>query len=299
MNDLANARTPVIDGLGRIAERYDVVLCDLWGVIHNGRHAFPAAADALARFRGRGGVAILISNAPRPNAPIRQQLDQLRVPRQAYDAVVTSGDVTVDLIRARGSAPVHHIGPERDLSLFDAIEALAPGSSPPRAPLDEAAYVLCTGLFDDTREKVEDYDATFATMLQRKLTMICANPDLVIHRGDELIYCAGALAERYEKKGGETIYAGKPHAQIYEEALKRAAAARGAPLDKSRVLAIGDAMRTDIAGALAQSIDALFVTSGIHRDELLGLSALDAAAIEQFAARHGMRPTAMIEELTW
>src|SRR5579862_7912126 len=177
MANLANAETTVIAGLGRIAERYDVVLCDLWGVIHNGRHAFPAAADALARFRAGGGVAILITNAPRPNAPIREQLDHLRVPRQAYDAVVTSGDVTIDLIRARENAPVYHIGPPRDLSLFDAMEAIAPRSSPPRAPLEEAAYVLCTGLFDDTREAVEDYDATFATMLERRLTMICANPD--------------------------------------------------------------------------------------------------------------------------
>jgi HAD superfamily hydrolase (TIGR01459 family) len=299
MNGFSTTPTSMIDGLSSIAGRYDVVLCDLWGVVHNGRHSFPAATGALARFRAGGGAVIMITNAPRPSGPIRDQLDHLQVPRTAYNAVVTSGDVTIDLIRARGRAPVHHIGPLRDLSLFETIDEIAPGEAPPRAPLGEADYVLCTGLFDDTRETPEDYDATLAAMLARKLPMICANPDLVIHRGQDLIYCAGAIAERYARMGGETIFAGKPHAAIYERALTQAGVARGAPIDNARVLAIGDAMRTDIAGALAQGLDALFVASGIHRDELAGSSALDAAAVQQFSTRHGMRPTAMISELVW
>jgi HAD superfamily hydrolase (TIGR01459 family) len=297
----SHAATPplVIAGLNRIVEQYDVILCDLWGVVHNGRRSFPAATDALARFRAGGGTVILITNAPRPNKPIRDQLDHLQVPHAAYDGVVTSGDVTIDLLRARGRAPVYHIGPPRDLSLFAAIDEIAPGEAPPRAPLADAAYVLCTGLFDDTRETPEDYDATLAAMRARDLLMICANPDLVIHRGQELIYCAGAIAERYAGIGGETIFAGKPHAPIYQLALSRAGAARGASVDRSRVLAIGDAMRTDIAGAFAQALDSLFVASGIHRDEFAGASALDAAAVEQFGAQHGMHPTATIGELVW
>jgi len=299
MNSPSATPTRVIAGLNRIVEQYEVILCDLWGVVHNGRRSFPAASDALARFRASGGTVIMITNAPRPNKPIRDQLDHLQVPHAAYDGVVTSGDVTVDLIRARGRAPVYHIGPPRDLSLFAAIDEIAPGEAPPRTPLAEAAYVLCTGLFDDTRETPADYDATLAAMRDRDLSMICANPDLVIHRGQDLIYCAGAIAERYAGIGGKAIFAGKPHAPIYQLALSRAGAARGAPIDKSRVLAIGDAMRTDIAGALAQGLDALFVASGIHRDEFAGASALDAAAVEQFAAQHGMRPTATISELVW
>jgi HAD superfamily hydrolase (TIGR01459 family) len=266
--------------------------------VHDGRRSFPAACDALSRFRAGGGTVVLITNAPRPNAPIREQLDHLHVQRDAYDAVVTSGDVTIELIRARGSAAVHHIGPSRDLVLFDEVAKLL-GGPPPNVSLDRASYVLCTGLFDDTRETPADYDATFSTMLVRQMPMVCANPDLVIHRGQDLIYCAGALADRYEKMGGEAVYAGKPHGPIYTEALARARAIRGASFDKSRVVAIGDAMRTDVAGALAQGIDALFVASGIHRDEIGGVGALDAAAFEQFAARHGQRPTAIIEALIW
>ncbi len=292
------AGAPLVDGLRRLSGRYDVALCDVWGVIHDGRRSFPAACDALTRFREGGGAVVLITNAPRPNGPIRAQLDHLSVPRSAYDAVVTSGDVTIGLIRARGAVPVHHIGPSRDLSLFDSLAELG-GPAPPRTSLEEASYVLCTGLFDDTRETPADYEGTFATMLARKLPMICANPDLVIHRGQDLIYCAGALAECYEQLGGEAIYAGKPHAPIYHEALARAGAVRDDPTGRSRVVAIGDAMRTDVAGALGQGLDALFVASGIHRDEIGGGRTIDAAAFEQFAARHGMRPTAIIDHLVW
>ena len=294
----SRAGAPLIDGLARLSGRYDVALCDVWGVVHNGRASFPAACDALTRFRESGGAVVLITNAPRPNGPIRAQLDHLHVPRSAYDAVVTSGDVTIGLIRGRGAAPLHHIGPSRDFSLFDSLVELH-GEAPPRTSLEDASYVLCTGLFDDTRETPADYEDIFAAMLARKLPMICANPDLVIHRGQDLIYCAGALAERYEQMGGEAIYAGKPHAPIYHQALARAGAIRGGASDKSRVVAIGDAMRTDIAGALGQGLDTLFVASGIHRDEIGGEQAIDAAAFEQFAARHGMRPTAIIDHLVW
>ncbi len=163
---------------------------------------------------------ILITNAPRPAAPIRAQLDELKVPSEAYDGLVTSGDVTMALIAARGPAPVHHIGPPRDLSLFDGAARLS-GVAPPLAPLDHADYVLCTGLFDDRVETPADYDAILDAMLARRLPLVCANPDLVVQRGDQLIYCAGALAERYEQKGGSTIYAGKPYPPIYARGAQR------------------------------------------------------------------------------
>jgi len=298
MDKPLRAGIPLIAGLSEIAERYDVVLSDIWGVVHNGRESFPAATHALARFRRRGGVAILITNAPRPAGPIRAHLEELKVPSEAYDAIVTSGDVTMALIAARGSAPVHHIGPPRDLSLFDGAAALS-GAAAPLAALDHADYVLCTGLFDDRTETPADYDATLDAMLARRLPMICANPDLVVQRGDQLIYCAGALAERYEQKGGSAIYAGKPYPPIYTEALSAASAARGRSTDDSRILAIGDAMRTDVAGAVKRGVDVLFVTEGIHREDLRGDGALEAAALEQFSARHGLWPTAAIRDLVW
>ena len=298
MNKPQRAGIPLVAGLSEIAERYDVVLSDIWGVVHNGRESFATATHALARFRRGGGMVILITNAPRPAAPIRAQLDELKVPPEAYDGIVTSGDVTMALIAARGSEPVHHIGPRRDLSLIDGAAALS-GAAPPLAPLDHADYVLCTGLFDDRTETPADYDATLDAMLARGLPMVCANPDLVVQRGDQLIYCAGALAERYEQKGGSTIYAGKPYPPIYAEALNAANTARGQSTDDSRILAIGDAMRTDVAGAVRRGIDVLFVTGGIHSEDLHRDGALETAALEQFSARHGLWPTAAIRDLVW
>ncbi len=258
-----------IAGLSEIADRYDAILCDVWGVLHNGREAFRPASDALTAFRRRGGVVVLITNAPRPSGPIRAQAIKLGVSPDAFDAVVTSGDVTVSLIAERDGQPVHHVGPQRDFSLFEAAAELT-GVKPVLAPLEEAKYVLCTGLFHDDVETPKDYEERLRGMAARGLPFLCANPDLIIHRGADLVYCAGALAKRYEELGGVAIYAGKPHPPIYRAALAAAEAARGHPLEASRVLAIGDAMRTDVSGAARQRLDALFITAGIHTDEVHG-----------------------------
>ena len=265
-----------IDGLADISDRYDAVLCDIWGVVHNGVAAFPSASDALAAYRRRGGTVILITNAPRPSAPVRRQLLKLGVAPDAFDEVATSGDVTIGLIAERIDEPVLHIGPERDLSLFEAAGEAA-GRPPRRVGLEEAQYALCTGLRDDVTETLDDYEAELRAMAGRALPMVCANPDIVIHRGETLIYCAGALAARFEALGGEVVYAGKPHLPIYRRALALAEAARGRPVDKRRVLAIGDGMKTDIAGAARAGLDALLVTRGIHRIALHG-DAFDAPA---------------------
>jgi HAD superfamily hydrolase (TIGR01459 family) len=253
-----------INGLGEISDRYDAILCDIWGVLHNGVASFAPAAKALASFRRRGGAVVLISNAPRPSPPIRRQVLRLGVPEDAIDAIVTSGDVTIGLMEDEAGDRVLHIGPERDLSLFDAF-AEATGRRPRLVALEDAQYALCTGLRDDESETPDDYKPELSAMAARGMTMICANPDIVIHRGETLIYCAGALARRYEELGGKVVYAGKPHAPIYARALALAEKARGAAIDKNRVLAIGDGMKTDIAGAARAGLDALFVTGGIHR----------------------------------
>jgi HAD superfamily hydrolase (TIGR01459 family) len=253
-----------ISGLSAISDRYDAILCDIWGVLHNGMASFAAASEALVSFRRRGGAVVLISNAPRPSPPIERQVLKLGVSPEAFDSVVTSGDVTIGLMRQQAGDQVLHIGPERDLSLFDAaIEATC--LRPKIVPLEAAQYALCTGLRNDETETVEDYEPELRATASRGLTMICANPDIVIHRGDTLIYCAGALARRYEELGGPVIYAGKPYAPIYDRALALAEQIRGARLDKHRVLAIGDGMRTDIVGATRAGLDVLFVTGGIHR----------------------------------
>jgi HAD superfamily hydrolase (TIGR01459 family) len=253
-----------IVGLSEISDRYDVILCDIWGVLHNGVASFTQASDALVSFRRRGGAVILISNAPRPSPPIAGQVLKLGVSPDAFDAIVTSGDVTIGLMEEQADDRVLHIGPERDLILLDAV-ANASGARPKLVSLEDAQYALCTGLRNDEAEALNDYEPELQAMSIRGIAMICANPDLVIHRGDTLIYCAGALARRYEELGGSVVYAGKPYAPIYDRALALAEHIRGAPIAKSRVLAIGDGMRTDVVGAARAGLDVLFVTGGIHR----------------------------------
>ena len=207
-----------ISGLSEISDRYDAILCDIWGVLHNGMASFADASEALVSFRRRGGVVVLISNAPRPSPPIQRQVLKLGVSPDAFDAVVTSGDVTIGLMEQQAGDQVLHIGPERDLSLFEAAEE-ATGARPTLVLLEDAEYALCTGLRNDDIETPDDYESELQAMASRGMPMICANPDIVIHRGDTLIYCAGALARRYEELGGSVIYAGKPYAPIYDRAL--------------------------------------------------------------------------------
>jgi len=287
-----------IRGLGEISDRYDAILCDIWGVLHNGVASFAPAAEALASYRRRGGAVVLITNAPRPSAPIRRQVLRLGVPPEAFDAIVTSGDVTIGLMEEQAGDRVLHLGPERDLSLFDAA-AEATGERPRLLTLEDAQYALCTGLRHDETETPDDYEPELRAMAARAMTMICANPDIVIHRGETLIHCAGALARRYEELGGPVVYAGKPHAPIYDRALALAERARGARIDKSRVLAIGDGMKTDVAGAARAGLDALFVTGGIHRS-LHGEEPGSPAApleLQRLYEEYGLWPIAAIPAL--
>lgn len=281
-------------GLSSIATSYDVILCDIWGVIHDGRQHFPAAAEALARFRAGGGTVVLITNAPRPHGPIREQLDEFHVPHGAYDDIVTSGDATIALIQAQGSGSIYHIGPERDLALFEEAEAVNKTRTK-LAGVEDADYVVCTGLFDDDTEVPADYDPTLNTMLARDLVMICANPDIIVHRGETLLYCSGALAQRYEALGGRVLMAGKPYAPIYEMALARA------KCPGTRVLAIGDAMATDMLGAHLSGMDGLFITHGIHRAELHpdGEIMLDATVLHGFLADRDVQPRYAMNVLRW
>ena len=288
-----------INGLGEISDRYDAILCDIWGVLHNGVDSFPQAAQALASFRRRGGVVVLITNAPRPSALVHRELLKLGIPRNAFDAIVTSGDVTIGLIEERINVPVLHIGPARDFGLFDSA-AEASGRQPTLASLEEARYALCTGLRNDDTETPDDYEAELHVMADRLMPMICANPDVVIHRGADLVYCAGALARRYEDIGGSVIYAGKPYLPIYRRALALAERACGRAIDRRRVLAIGDGMVTDIAGAAGAGLDALFVTHGIHREPLHGAtfdSQADPIELRRLYDQHALWPVAAIGAL--
>jgi HAD superfamily hydrolase (TIGR01459 family) len=254
--------TQPLTGVAGIADRFDLCLCDIWGVVHNGVAAHREAVEALLAMRRAGVSVVLVTNAPRPNAEIRRQLDGFGVPGDAYDAIVTSGDVCRGLIRARAGQPVYMLGPDRDLPLIAGLDAR-------RVAPDQAAYVLCTGLFDDETETAQTYAGLLADFAARGLTLICANPDLVVERGGRIVPCAGSLALAYEELGGQAIYAGKPHAPIYEAALALGEAARGSTIDRARICGVGDAIRTDIAGANAFGAASVMVLAGIHAQDLM------------------------------
>ncbi|HSG95635.1 MAG TPA: TIGR01459 family HAD-type hydrolase [Afifellaceae bacterium] len=275
-----------IGGLGDLAGSYDALLCDVWGVVHNGVHAFPEALEALCTFRQTHGPVVLITNAPRPADLVERQLDKLAVPHEAYDAVVTSGDVTRSAVAARPGAKVLHIGPERDLGFYSGIDVELVDND------EEAELISCTGLFDDTSESPEDYRLRFAGLAARELTLVCANPDIVVERGDRLIWCGGALARLYAELGGRTVLAGKPFAPIYDAAM----IALGEP-DKSSVLTIGDGLYTDIKGACNYGLDALFVTGGVHAADFGPVGDPDPAIVAARLNHDGLAAVAIIPKL--
>ncbi len=273
--------TPIrlLSGLSDIAPDYDALICDVWGVVHDGQHAHEAACDALRRFRERGPV-VLLTNAPRVPGAVQEQLDGLKVPRDCYDVIVSSGGAArAEMARRSAEAtaqrseaealggatnkiirtlPFHYIGTDRDVSIFDGLDARI-------APLDEADVVLLTGMRDDDHDVPADYAAELAQVKARGLTLLCANPDLVVHRGKRLYWCAGALAKDYTAIGGDVIYYGKPHRPVYD--MARAEIAMLAP-SASRFLCIGDGMPTDIKGANAEGLDVLFIADGIHGEDV-------------------------------
>lgn len=280
-------------GLSALAPDYEALLVDVWGVIHNGVTAFAPAVDALTRFRREtGGPVVLITNAPRPAPPIVEQLGQLGVPAEAFDAVVTSGDVTRGQIARLGAAALYHVGPERDLSLYDGLDVRLVGA-------EDAEAICCTGLFDDYNETPEDYRDSLAALAARRLPLVCANPDIVVQRGGDRIYCAGSLAALYAELGGEVRQAGKPHAPIYEAAFERLGGILGRAPDRDRVLAIGDGLMTDIKGAVGQGVAALLITAGIHAAEFGAADAPDPKMVADRLGRDGLAVRAVLPRLAW
>ncbi len=275
----------LIAGLGAIAADYDALICDVWGVVHDGTKAHPSAVAALLRFRRERGKVVLLTNAPRPPEGIQAMLRQFGVPDDAYDSIVTSGGAARDdlILRAHGGRlKLLHIGPERDTPVFEGLNIELTGA-------EAADVALCTGLFDDEIETPEDYAGTLALLKARGLTMICANPDLYAPRAGKLVPCAGGIARLYETMGGTVAYYGKPKPPIYATARK--AAGEGA-----RILVIGDALETDIAGANIMGFDALFVAHGLHKDELGDLTAEGLSAL---FGHHGLSARAAVDVLKW
>lgn len=270
-----------IQSLNDIVKHYDVILCDVWGVLHNGVSAFADASVALKAARDNGLTVVLITNSPRPHPGVMRQIEGLGVLPDAYDRIVTSGDVTRGLI-SEGPKNIYFIGAGRDHPLLDGLGVTLTGE-------DEAEIVVCAGFVDDESETPEMYRELLARLAARDLAMICANPDLVVERGHRLIPCAGALAQLYEELGGDTLIAGKPHKPIYSAALAVAEECHG-PLDHARVLAIGDGMPTDVRGAISEGLELLYISAGIHARDYMDGDTTDEAELNAFLERHQAHP---------
>ena len=280
----------LISGLSEIAPGHDALICDVWGVVHDGKRHHPAAAEALSRFKEKHGPVVLLTNAPRVPAEVAAQCASYGLPPDCYDAIVSSGGAArEELVRrsASRSLPLYYIGPDRDLPMIAGLDIRRTG-------IAEAEVVLAIGLRDDMNETPADYDGELKALAVRGLTMLCANPDLVVHRGTRLLYCAGSLAQAYEALGGKVIYYGKPHLPVYESALAALAAILGhAP---ARPLAVGDGLLTDIKGANAAGLEALFIADGVHGEEIEPYSGDHLAAL---FSRFGATAGSATRKLTW
>lgn len=290
--NVANDAVPVLESIAPLAARYDAWLCDVWGVMHNGERPFMDAANACIRFREGGGRVVLISNSPRPCGPVAQQLADVGVPAESYDAIMTSGDTTRHELAARKVEPVFHLGPPRDKPLLEGLDLNL-------TDFDKASYVLCSGLYDDLTEVPDDYAEMLSQMKQRHMLMVCANPDIQVERGNRLIYCAGALAAAYEELGGKVIYAGKPHRPIYDAAIARIRELTGVEIPLERILCIGDGLKTDMAGAAAAGMDALFIASGLHIESTDNNGPLVSAEVAALFSGTAVKPIAAQKSLKW
>lgn len=280
----------ILTSLSEFAQTYDAALCDVWGVLHDGRSARSHAVDALQKFREQRGPVILLSNAPRPVGDVEKQFARLGVAHDCYDAILTSGMLAHDDLARRSlgrELRLLHIGPERDRGVF--------ASLPVRfVAADSAELVVCTGLFDDDTESPEDYRDMLTALSRRHLEFLCVNPDMVVQRGGQLVYCAGALARLYTELGGRAVYYGKPHAPIYGAALSLARkAANRADL---RVVVLGDGVETDIRGANMAGLDAVFIADGIHGEDVRELT---PSAVEKLCSESGVFVRAAMRTLVW
>lgn len=287
--------TQIIENLSEISSRYDAVFCDLWGCLHNGVRPFEAAVAALEAFRQTGGTVVLLTNSPRPRSGVIAQLDELGVSRDLYQAVASSGDAAIDAL-ASGifGKKVYHIGPARDAGFFAAVsdDEFYGGQDIERVSMEEAEGIVCTGLFDDNTETPADYREVILYGMNKGLKMLCANPDIFVDRGEQRIYCAGAIAQAYQEAGGDARYFGKPHAPVYQLARRRLEEARGEVVSDDRILCIGDGINTDVAGGVGESIDTLFITGGLAATETGTVTQPDPAKLELFLKERQLSPTA-------
>jgi HAD superfamily hydrolase (TIGR01459 family) len=289
---LRHSPIPLMDSVAKLAAGTDAWIVDIWGVMHNGVSVFPKAVTACQKLRQRGGVVVFVTNAPRTAAAVQSQIDGIGVPRDCYDVIVTSGDLTRDLIAPWQRRPLLHVGPDRDKSLFDGLDIAA-------APAGTCEVVVCSGLYDDTKETPDDYTTLFTPLARRGVPMICANPDIKVERGRRQVYCAGSIAREYQQMGGRVALAGKPHQPIYDLAKREAEAVLGRAVEASEILAIGDGLLTDVKGAVNCGYDVLYISAGVHAKEYGEHGEPDPEKLTAWLVGHGVAPVATMPMLAW
>lgn len=283
--------TRILSSLAEIQDQYDALFCDLWGCVHNGVTAWPAAVAALQAFRAKGGRVIYLTNSPRPKPSVERQLDHLQVPKDTWDDLVTSGDAAqFALFSGAVGHRVLHIGPQKDRTFFTERGADMPDTAIELVSFEEAEGIVCTDLNDSVNENPEEYRGQLMLAKERGLKLLCANPDISVDVGERRQWCAGALAKFYEDLGGEALYFGKPHPPIYDLARRRLQALAG-DVPEARILCIGDGILTDVAGGAGESLDTIFLTGGLAAAEFgPDVENPDAAMLERWLAGHQMAP---------
>jgi len=289
--------TRIIPALSEISAQYDALFVDLWGCVHDGVTAYPEAIATLQAYRKSGGIVILVTNSPKPREGVAAQLGQFGVPADAYDSIASSGDSARSaMFRGMVGEKVYFMGEwTRDSGFFDPIEIINDPAQITRVPLQEAEGIVCCGPFDPMADPAVNR-ADFLYAKQKGMKLLCANPDIVVDRGEVREWCAGALAALYTEMGGESLYFGKPHPPIYDLARRRLNALAN-KVDSSRILAIGDGIHTDIQGAQGEDIDSLFITGGLAASETKTKDQPDADALEAFVTKQMITPTFAIGRL--
>jgi HAD superfamily hydrolase (TIGR01459 family) len=282
--------TRIIENLAEISGMYDAVFCDLWGCVHNGVDPFAEAIEALRAFKAGGGTVLLLTNAPRPRASVATQLDRIGVPRDCWDVIATSGDsARAAMLTGAVGEKVWHIGEPHDAPFFEKMELIDDAVEITQVPLNEAEGIVCTGPFDPKADPAE-MRPQFLLAKTKGLKLLCANPDIVVDRGESREWCAGALAQLYTEMGGESLYFGKPHPPIYDLARRRLTQMGKATSD-DRILAIGDGIVTDIPGGVGENIDTLFITGGLARTETGTNTQPDPSKLARFLTDAQLEPT--------
>lgn len=288
--------TQIITSLAEISDRYDALFCDLWGCVHDGLTPFDEAIAAMQTFRVKGGTVMLVTNAPRPHEPVRRQLESIGVPEDAYDGIATSGDsARAAMFRGAVGENVYFIGQPQDQVFFSPLELIENPVTITQVPVEEADGIVCCGPFDSLAD-LEVMRPQFLLAKNKGLKLLCANPDIVVDRGDTREWCAGALAQLYTELGGESLYFGKPHPPIYDLARHRLDAL-GKSIPDHRILCVGDGVLTDIDGALGEELDSLFITGGLAARETKTENQPDPTALEAYLANEMMQPTYSIGKL--